>query len=261
MASLNIDKLKAIDDYAALKITSAQFYKILGADVDFMTKYRTRINAAKDLRANAIRKRDLEVFYISGGSGSGKTTAAKYFAERLDFDPFVSGSGDDILDGYDKQRCIILDDFRGGSMRFMELLKMLDNHTNSSVKSRYNNKDISACRLIIITSVYEPQTLYNSLKEEGAPKEPIEQLFRRLKHHFYKIEDDYINEYTLIVGEDSTYTGKSIGQMSKIYKEMGIDPGRVDNNSLLKAFEFEREKPPKIEELTKEEQKEIEDIF
>lgn len=73
MASLNIDKLKAIDDYASLKITSAQFYKILGADVDFMTKYRTRINAAKDLRSNAIRKRDLEVFYISGGSGSGKT--------------------------------------------------------------------------------------------------------------------------------------------------------------------------------------------
>lgn len=256
------DKLKAIDDYAALNISSATFYRIINADVDFMTKYRPRINAAKELRNNAINKRDLEVVYITGAAGSGKSTAAKYFADRLDFvDPFISGSGEDFLDGYDKQRCIILDDFRGGSMRFMELLKMLDNNTNSSVKSRYNNKDISACKLILITSIHEPQELYSALKEDDAPKEPIEQLYRRLKHHFYKIEDGIIKEYSLITGEESAYTGKAIGDMSLIYKEMGIDPGKVDNNSIMRAFEFEYKEPPKIQPLTAKEEEFLKEVF
>ena len=80
------EKLKAIDDYAALKLTRAQFYKIIGADVYFAKKYAPDIRAAETLRANKISKRALEVVYITGGSGSGKSTACKYFSEKLGFD-------------------------------------------------------------------------------------------------------------------------------------------------------------------------------
>ena len=55
-----------------------------------------------------IKERNLEVVYITGGSGSGKTLSAKYFAEKFGYDSFVSGSGDDFLDGYDKEECLII---------------------------------------------------------------------------------------------------------------------------------------------------------
>lgn len=226
---------KLLNEYATLKISKKQFYSIMEENPTIFIKERSKIAAAEKLRASIIKERNLEVVYFTGASGSGKSTAAKYFATKLNYDYFVTGSGDDILDGYDKEECLILDDFRAGSMKFMEVLKMLDNNTNSSVKSRYNNKDLSNCKLIVITSVFKPNELYKVLQDEEN-EEPVEQFYRRLKHHFYLIgEDKEISEYTLKVGEIRT-TGKCLGNMNTIYEELGIDPNKVDDTSLLDIF-------------------------
>lgn len=224
-----------LNKYATLKMSKKSFYSIMEENPTIFIKERSKIAAAEKLRASIIKDRNLEVVYFTGSSGSGKTTAAKYFANKLNYDYFVTGSGEDILDGYDKEECLILDDFRAGSMKFMEVLKMLDNNTNSSVKSRYNNKDLSNCKLIIITSVFYPNELYKCLQDEEN-EEPIEQFYRRLKHHFYQIgEDKEISEYSLRVGEIQS-TGKCLGSMIDIYEELGIDPNKVDDTSLLDAF-------------------------
>ena len=140
---MNIER--EIDNYANLRITKKQFYsKLQSVDNGFELyhdKYSS-ITKAEKYRANILKERNLEVIYVCGPSGSGKTTFGKYLAAKLNYDPFVSGSGDDFLDGYDKEECIILDDFRAGTMKFSELLKFIDNNTGSSVKSRYYNKDI-----------------------------------------------------------------------------------------------------------------------
>ena len=151
MAGINTEKL--LQDYGNCKITKRQFMSVLQANpygLDwYMTNY-SKITKAEKYRANLLKDRNLEVLYIAGPSGTGKTTLAKYYADKLNYDPFVSGSGDDFLDGYDKEECIILDDFRAGSMKFAELLKFLDNNTGSSVRSRYYNKDINNCKLLIL---------------------------------------------------------------------------------------------------------------
>lgn len=177
-------------DYGQCKISKRQLMDYLkgsGKIAKLIHENHSLYKHMKDLRQDLIsHDRNLEVVYITGASGTGKTTAAKWLAEKLHYDYFVSGSGEDILDGYDKEECIILDDYRASVMSFSELLKFLDNHTNSSVKSRFKNKDISMCKLIIITSIYPPEELYvNIAKSEN--QEPLEQLLRRLKHKHYEV--------------------------------------------------------------------------
>lgn len=122
----------------------------------------------------------MQVIYITGESGTGKTTLAKYLALCTGYDYFVSGSGADLLDGYDKEECIILDDLRGDAFKQNELFKLTDNNTNSSIKSRYQNKDISNCKLMIITSIKQPSKLYDWSNQD----EPSKQFARRLENRF-----------------------------------------------------------------------------
>lgn len=180
-------------DYGQCKISKRQlmdYLKSSGKIAKLIHENHSLYKHMKDLRQDLIlQDRNLEVVYITGASGTGKTTAAKWLAEKLHYDYFVSGSGDDVLDGYDKEECIILDDYRASVMSFSELLKFLDNHTNSSVKSRFKNKDISMCKLIVITSIYPPQQLYVNISR-SENQEPLEQLMRRLKHKYYEIQGD-----------------------------------------------------------------------
>ena len=170
--------------YIECKINKKKLYQEL-TPLEQLKNFN-QIEKAQKLRAEYMGVRDMKVIYISGNAGSGKTTLAKFLAEMSNYDYFVSGSGGDILDGYDKEECIILDDLRGDSFTKAELFKLTDNHTNSSVKSRYRNKDISRCKLMIITSVKTPYNLYNWNDD----KEPSNQFARRLNYMYVKIEDN-----------------------------------------------------------------------
>lgn len=231
----NSEFFQRINDYGNLKISRKRLLEDITFEQYAPPKIHARIRAAEEFRAKKISERNLEVMYITGASGSGKTTAAKYYANQLGYDVFVSGGGDDILDGYDKEECIILDDFRASSMRFMEVLKFLDNNTNSSVRSRYNNKDISNCKLLIITSIVAPKQLYLKLQEPGGD-EPAEQFYRRLRHRYFIIENGVIAEYSLNKDSLSKPTGKKIGVISDIYKALNINPDTKEKPSLLDAF-------------------------
>lgn len=72
-------------------------------------------------------------------------------------------------------------------MGLSDLLKMLDNNTASTVKSRYKNK-VLECKLIIVTSILKIDEFFNSVFKEQ--KEPIVQLKRRCKLHL-RFEQDY----------------------------------------------------------------------
>ena len=129
----------------------------------------------------------MECVYITGKSGTGKSTYAKMMCEDKGYSVFVSSGSNDVLDGYAGQDCIILDDLRPSCMGLSDLLKMLDNNTASTVKSRYKNK-VLECKLIIITSVLKIDEFFNGVFKEQ--KEPIVQLKRRCKLHL-RFEQDY----------------------------------------------------------------------
>lgn len=72
----------------------------------------------------------------------------------------------------------VIDDARPSSMGLSDFLKLLDNNTPSSVKSRYKNKYLN-CDLIIITTVLSINSFYRNVFE--SEKEPIDQLKRRCR--------------------------------------------------------------------------------
>lgn len=178
-------------------------------------KYSRQINLAYQYRADILSKevnRHMECIYIQGESNCGKTTYAKEIARKKGFSVFVSSSSNDVLFDYRGQECIVLDDLRGSAMGMSDLLKMLDNHTASTVKSRYRNK-VVRCRLIIITSVLDINTFFSQVFEHE--KEPIVQLKRRCGMHirmnrqnmYVSVFDNFTNEYTTEVQYENPVKG------------------------------------------------------
>lgn len=149
------------------------------------TKYRTRIESAFEfVRKRNLRKvdRNMQVFYIYGKSGLGKTTLAKMMGKKNGWECFISSSSNDPFDGYADQECIVLDDLRGSSFTFADLLKILDNNTASTVKSRYKNIILGA-EAIIITSTIPPKDFYKRVFESNG--EEYTQFLRRLTYCVY----------------------------------------------------------------------------
>ena len=115
--------------------------------------------------------RSMECIFITGGSGTGKSTYAKMIASQRGYASYISSGGKNPLDNYQGEECIILDDTRSSTWNLTDFLKLTDNHTDSLVGCRYYNKSIAECKLLIVTSVKSLDEFYeNATKEDNEPK-------------------------------------------------------------------------------------------
>lgn len=129
-------------------------------------------------------ERDIEVMFIHGKTGTGKTTYAKEFSKSRGYDFYVSSSSNDPLQDYRGQKCIILDDVRDTTFEFEDYLKLTDNHTASSVKSKYYNK-VLMCNLIIITSSVPLSFWFRYNRNED-----LKQFYRRISCYVHITKED-----------------------------------------------------------------------
>lgn len=120
--------------------------------------------------------RKLEVVFIYGKSGTGKTFYAKKLLTSLGYDFCISSSSNDPFQDYLGQKAIVLDDLRDKSFELEDLLKMLDNNTMSSVRSRFNNKVFNG-EMIVITT---PVPLKYWYKSTTTDFDTLDQLYRRI---------------------------------------------------------------------------------
>ena len=254
-----IESLKARNDrirqllykYGNCEMTkSALLEEMTSEDFD---RFAGHFKRMRDFRLMKVRDRDMKVIYITGGAGVGKTTLAKYLASIQNYDYFVTGSGKDLLDGYDKEECIILDDLRGDSFTPAELFKLTDNNTNSSVKSRYYNKDISYCKLMVITSINPPSMLYHWADLQN---EPFKQFARRIGFAFLQIQDNgdiLVKEYdqTNIFKTNSKYAPFT---MLEVFKTLNIAPAlaRGSLTGILQAVAQDLASESADEEITED---------
>lgn len=126
---------------------------------------------------NSDNNRNLDVIFISGKPGSGKTSLAKKYCEDKGVSYCVSASSRDPLQDYEGQDSLILDDLRPDVLPLADLLKLLDNNTVSSASARYHDRWIQA-KTIIITTVLSIEEFFDRI---GQRDEPLAQLKRRCK--------------------------------------------------------------------------------
>ena len=163
-----------------------------------------------ETRLKAERKdRDMEVYWIYGESGVGKTTLAKTLCKNQKWSFAVSSSSNDPLQDYEGQDALILDDFRPVGWSKSDVLKMLDNNTSSSIKSRYQNKLTCYLKAIIVTTVQSPFELW--LNWDSGSKEPYEQLLRRICYCIEMYQDAAEGQFsrTYFTVMETSFSGDS----------------------------------------------------
>jgi len=122
--------------------------------------------------------RKIEVMFIHGKGGTGKTYYAKKLLEKMGYDYCISSGSNDPFQDYLGQKAIILDDLRDTVFPFDDLLKTLDNNTASSVRSRFINKVFNG-KMIVITSTV-PLSYWYKEYQNPYNKDSIMQLYRRI---------------------------------------------------------------------------------
>lgn len=175
--------------------------------VDEFAKNKQYYTRCFEYRQNKLKglNREMLCYFITGGSGTGKTTYAKRIAEQKGYGVYVSSGGKNPLDNYAGEECIILDDTRSSTWSLTDFLKLTDNHTDSLVGCRYYNKSISECKLLIVTSVKSLNEFYqNAIKDDN---EPQYQLNRRFSVVFE------MNPETMYLCPFDAKTGRHIPQI------------------------------------------------
>ena len=175
------------------------------------TQYKRAIEDAFDYydRANFTLDRNLDVIFVDGESGLGKTGIGKIFATQRGYSCFISSVGSDMFDGYANEEVVVFDDIRDDcGLTFAQFLKTIDNHTNSRGKSRFRNKNLTFCKTMFITTTLSMHEFLHRL--DPWEKENWKQFRRRCRLYITVTEnymtvreydfqtDSYVNETYLV---------------------------------------------------------------
>lgn len=152
--------------------------------IDTVEKKRLQ-RLAENFRKDMIAQgRTIKTIWIYGRSGTGKTSFAKAYAEKLGRKYYISGSSRDLFQSYTGESIIILDEFRPGNLTFEDLLRITDPYGRDAfAPSRYYDKALAA-DTFIITSPYDPGWFYRATMEQRIENDcsidKFDQLIRRL---------------------------------------------------------------------------------
>ncbi|MFR5877082.1 MAG: Rep family protein [Eubacterium sp.] len=147
-------------------------------------------NLAEQFRKEMLEQgKQVQVVWIYGTSGTGKTSLAKDYADKANQPYFITGSSRDIFQNYSGEHTLIMDELRPNIIPYADLLRILDPFENNKMlPSRYNDKSL-ACDLIIITTPYNPYDFYQEIFGYDCNKpvyarqratDSFEQLLRRI---------------------------------------------------------------------------------
>lgn len=214
-------------------------------------KFKKTIDNAFNYRRDKLEgsDRNMKCIYVCGDAGTGKTTWAKDFAQRNKYSYYISSGSNDLLDNYKGQDCLILDDIRPNYIDVSDLLKLLDNHTNSTVKSRYKNKMLE-CKVVIITTSLTMEVFFRNLI--GDSRENLKQMRRRCEMYIMmtnltmsvKLWQSQSEDYMQVGVYDNPVANKylkhdrTLEEAREYVDNMILFPVCADNETISNAYGF-----------------------
>ncbi len=176
--------------------------------------------------------RKIEVVFIYGDSGSGKTTYAKLLAKHYgNGSVYISSSSNDTMQDYKGQDVLILDDLRDDAFSFADFLKVIDNHTATSIKSRFFNKAFLG-KAIIITSCVPYHEWYKDSKEDR------NQFYRRISAYMI-MDKKEVSAYKFEFDDkESKYNPKFCYKFPNPVTAMFVAESQAKGDSLNALLEF-----------------------
>ena len=138
--------------------------------------------------------REVKVIWHLGASGSGKSFTYKrlceeHAQEEVFYASDYSNNCTALLDGYEAQKYLFLDELKPNSIHYGYLLQLLQGY-KSPIHARYNNV-YSLWEQVDITSIYTPDEIYNEMVSiSNREIDSKQQLLRRITHYIYHWKDD-----------------------------------------------------------------------
>lgn len=191
--------------------------------------------------------RKLEVIFVCGAGGTGKTYYAKKLLKSMNLDFCISSSSNDPLQDYLGQKALILDDCRDRAFKtFEDCLKLLDNDTASSVSSRFHNKVFNG-EVIIITSAVPLAYWFRNKSLFPISNEDYNQLYRRISCYVHITKEEIevfhdLDEYGKPKGIAQVFKNE-LAQMTKEKKEkrdFGALFGKICESATTDVFDTEQ---------------------
>ena len=181
---------KKINQILIGKLTQKDLLKL--ENIVYYHENYQKLNRAIQLRIQSLRYNAprCKTIYVQGKSGTGKTTFAQKLADQKYPDSNVFASaGNDPLQDYTGEKCLIFDDWRPQQYELPDLLAMLDpEYRQRTHKSRYINKPL-ATELIILTSSIELEKAIQYYTNDGLNNEDPKQIRRRI-HRLVTIDEN-----------------------------------------------------------------------
>lgn len=194
--------------------------------IEEKTKAHTKLDKLWKLHCQCLvlnPDRNIDVMFIHGKGGTGKTYYAKKLLAKMGYDYCVSSSSNDPFQDYMGQKAIILDDLRDKAFEFEDLLKLLDNNTASSVKSRFSNKVFNG-KMIVITSTVPLSFWYKEY--QYSKNDTLLQLYRRITS--YVVVSEHFVEVFKEIDERGRPSGLPRVFVNEIPALKATKPDRTD---------------------------------
>ena len=159
-------------------------------------------------------KREINVIWHVGETGSGKSYTAKELADTFGEDNFyfLSDYDNGCFDKYNGEPILFLDEYRG-QFKFSFFLSLLHGYKAQS-HARYTNI-IGLWTEVHITSVLPPEKVYSRMVTENEDLDTIQQLLRRITtvSYHYKCGNEY-RTFELPIKEYHSYEDLKIRSQS-----------------------------------------------
>ena len=232
-----------------------------------LPKYALRINQIKSLyneinqeKFKSILREDMEVIYVYGPTGSGKTSwiTSKYGLDNISL---INCNDNNAFDKYDGEEILVLDEFNS-SFPITSMNQYLDIYP-TELKARYNNKIAMYNKVIIISNL----PLYEQYFNIQSEKNELYKAFCRRIHKVIEVKyckkiyyksvssaidsffyfSNFSNENIEIILEIGKHAEKAIYNIIKdtnykdyfeVYKEIIEDDKTLEfvNDSIVKTY-------------------------